>query len=100
MLQTSLTAIKGIGEWTASYIAMRIARDPDTFLATDWVVRKALVDAPLGPKQQPALWQPWRAYAVMALWYKAETQRQRKKVQQTKPVGKHDEVHVVAQSDR
>ncbi len=87
-LQTSLTSIKGIGEWTASYIAMRIARDPDTFLATDWVVRKALVDAPLGPKQQPVLWQPWRAYAVMALWYKAGAQRRQQKIQQAKRVGR------------
>lgn len=78
-LTRSLTAIKGIGEWTASYITMRIARDPDTFLATDWVVRKALVDAPLGPRQQPGLWQPWRSYAVMALWYKADAQRRQKK---------------------
>ena len=92
-LTTSLTAIKGIGEWTASYIAMRIARDPDTFLATDWVVRKALVDAPLGPRHQPALWQPWRSYAVMALWYKADAERQhtqhnrQKKAGEKKPDG-------------
>lgn len=86
-LTTSLTAIKGIGEWTASYIAMRIARDPDTFLPTDWVVRKALVDAPLGARQQPALWQPFRSYAVMALWYKADTERQRKKAGEQKSDG-------------
>ena len=86
-LTTSLTAIKGIGEWTASYIAMRIARDPDTFLATDWVVRKALVDAPLGSRHQPALWQPFRSYAVMALWYKAGTERQRKKAGEQKSDG-------------
>ena len=82
-LTTSLTAIKGIGEWTASYIAMRIARDPDTFLPTDWVVRKALADAPLGPRHQPALWQPWRSYAVMALWYKADTERKRAKANES-----------------
>ncbi len=86
-LTTSLTAIKGIGEWTASYITMRIARDPDTFLPTDWVVRKALVDAPLGARQQPALWQPFRSYAVMALWYKADTERQRKKAGEQKSEG-------------
>jgi len=86
-LTTSLTAIKGIGEWTASYVAMRIARDPDTFLATDWVVRKALVDAPLGPGQQPALWQPWRSYAVMALWYKADAERRQKKTGEKKSDG-------------
>ena len=78
-LQTSLTAIKGIGEWTAGYIAMRIARDPDTFLPTDWVIRKALADAPLGARHQPALWQPWRSYAVMALWFKADVERGQKK---------------------
>lgn len=73
-LQQALTAIKGIGPWTAGYIAMRIARDPDTFLDSDWVVRKALEDAP--SRSQPDRWRPWRAYAVMVLWSRIGRERQ------------------------
>jgi 3-methyladenine DNA glycosylase/8-oxoguanine DNA glycosylase len=73
-LQRLLTAIKGIGPWTAGYIAMRIARDPDTFLDSDWVVRKALEDAP--SRAQSDRWRPWRAYAVMVLWNRIGRQRE------------------------
>lgn len=72
-LQHSLTAIKGIGPWTAGYIAMRIARDPDTFLDSDWVIRKAVEDAPV--PDPAAAWRPWRAYAVMVLWNKVARER-------------------------
>ena len=38
----ALTALTGIGAWTANYIAMRALRWPDAFLANDLVVLKAL----------------------------------------------------------
>ncbi|MBQ8089551.1 MAG: helix-turn-helix domain-containing protein [Pyramidobacter sp.] len=64
-----LLAIKGIGPWTADYIAMRAYGTTDAFLSTDHAVRRAL--APRTPKEALALaerWRPWRSYAVMNLW--------------------------------
>jgi AraC family transcriptional regulator, regulatory protein of adaptative response / DNA-3-methyladenine glycosylase II len=62
----SLTAIPGIGPWTASYVAMRALRDPDVFLPGDVGVRNAL--ARLEGTPDPDRWRPWRSYAVMLLW--------------------------------
>ena len=64
-----LLAIKGVGPWTANYIAMRVLSHPDAFLESDVGVAHALPD--LSPKQRLALaeaWRPWRSYAVMTLW--------------------------------
>jgi len=72
-LERGLLAIRGIGAWTASYIAMRALGDPDAFLATDLGVRHAV--ARLGGDNSPRAiaaaaecWRPWRAHAVMHLW--------------------------------
>ena len=64
-----LLAVKGIGPWTANYIAMRAMSHPDAFLESDAGVVHALPD--LTPKQRLALaesWRPWRSYAVISLW--------------------------------
>ena len=64
-----LLAVKGIGPWTAEYIAMRAMGWPDAFLHTDYGVKKAL--QPRSEKEIRAMaeaWRPWRSYAVMALW--------------------------------
>jgi AraC family transcriptional regulator of adaptative response / DNA-3-methyladenine glycosylase II len=64
-----LTALPGIGPWTAHYIAMRGLRWPDAFPHADLGLRKAL-----GGRSARALlglaeaWRPWRAYAAMHLW--------------------------------
>ena len=65
--------LRGIGDWTAQYIAMRALSHPDAFPAADLILRRqASVDiTPLGTKALIAraqAWQPWRAYAVMHLW--------------------------------
>ncbi|MBA2725797.1 MAG: DNA-3-methyladenine glycosylase 2 family protein [Actinobacteria bacterium] len=69
-LTSQLLALKGIGPWTASYIAMRIPQDPDAFPAADLGVKKAF--ARLGGtgdvETWSARWRPWRSYAVMHLW--------------------------------
>lgn len=65
----SLLSIKGIGPWTANYIAMRALSYPDAFLETDAGVAHALPD--LTPKERLALaeaWHPWRSYAVISMW--------------------------------
>ena len=65
--------IPGIGAWTAGYIAMRCLGWPDAFLATDLEVRKALGTPSPGKILTLAeRWKPWRAYAVMHLWNRAE----------------------------
>lgn len=64
-----LLAIRGIGSWTAQYIAMRTMEWPDAFLETDVGVKKALEDRT--PKEMLALaerWRPWRSYATINLW--------------------------------
>ena len=65
--------IKGIGDWTAHYIAMRALNDPNAFPYSDLILRRAAAppDTTLTPKQLLDLsrqWQPWRAYAVILLW--------------------------------
>jgi len=65
-----LRALPGIGDWTAQYIAMRALSWPDAFPHTDYGVMKALGEK--RPRQvlaQAEPWRPWRAYAVMHLWY-------------------------------
>jgi len=66
-----ICAIKGIGEWTAFYIAMRALNETNAFPFSDLILRRALTKEELTPKQLLALsepWQPWRAYAVILLW--------------------------------
>lgn len=68
-----LQALRGIGPWTASYVAMRALGDPDVFLPGDLGVRRALerLGHPGDPRSTEALaerWRPWRSYAVQHLW--------------------------------
>jgi len=69
-----LGAIRGIGAWTAQYIALRQLREPDAFPAADIGLMRALA-APDGarPTAEALLaraegWRPWRAYAAQHLW--------------------------------
>ncbi len=69
----ALQAVRGIGPWTAGYVAMRALGDPDVFLPTDIGVRNALMalGADGSPKSAAALaerWRPWRSYALHHLW--------------------------------
>lgn len=71
--RAQLLALKGIGPWTADYVTMRALGDPDVFLATDLIVRRAAaaagLPADLGPLDDAAkVWAPWRSYATMHLW--------------------------------
>ena len=67
--------IKGIGPWTANYIAMRAFGEPDAFIAHDLGIIKALT--PKGGTRPTANqvekraenWRPWRAYAAIYLWH-------------------------------
>jgi AraC family transcriptional regulator of adaptative response / DNA-3-methyladenine glycosylase II len=70
--RAALRQIKGIGEWTAQYVSMRVLKYPDAFPASDLGLLKAVrPPARLAPAELSALaerWRPWRAYAAMLLW--------------------------------
>jgi AraC family transcriptional regulator of adaptative response / DNA-3-methyladenine glycosylase II len=65
----TLTALPGVGDWTAQYLAMRALGWPDAFPASDLGLRKALggLDTRAATARAEA-WRPFRAYAVMHLW--------------------------------
>ncbi|MCE1180171.1 MAG: hypothetical protein LWW86_14260 [Micrococcales bacterium] len=79
-LRTALTARRGIGPWTAAYLAMRVGGDPDAWLAGDVALlsgaRRLGILAATGPAAaahrelaaRAERWSPWRAYAAMHLW--------------------------------
>ena len=68
----SLTAIRGVGDWTAQYVAMRVLKYPDAFPATDLGLLKAVIHperaTPAVIRQRAEAWRPWRAYAAMLMW--------------------------------
>jgi AraC family transcriptional regulator of adaptative response / DNA-3-methyladenine glycosylase II len=68
----ALTAIKGIGDWTAQYVAMRALKHPDAFPASDLGLLQAIgVSGAAGTKilrSRAEAWRPWRAYAALLLW--------------------------------
>jgi AraC family transcriptional regulator of adaptative response / DNA-3-methyladenine glycosylase II len=72
-LREQLLSLKGIGPWTADYIALRASGDPDAFPESDLALRKALaIDEQLPHARDVAAravdWSPWRGYAAMLLW--------------------------------
>jgi AraC family transcriptional regulator of adaptative response / DNA-3-methyladenine glycosylase II len=69
-----LRSIRGVGAWTAHYIALRQLREPDAFPAADRALMRALADH-RGRRPSAAellaraeAWRPWRAYAAQHLW--------------------------------
>jgi AraC family transcriptional regulator of adaptative response / DNA-3-methyladenine glycosylase II len=67
----SLLAERGIGEWTAEYIAMRALGWPDAFPHGDLGLRKALgLKTARQVLDASQSWRPWRAYAAVHLWMK------------------------------
>jgi AraC family transcriptional regulator, regulatory protein of adaptative response / DNA-3-methyladenine glycosylase II len=63
----ALLEVRGIGPWTAGYIALRALRDPDAWPSGDLVLIKRM--AALGiPDDHIERWRPWRAYAALHLW--------------------------------
>lgn len=72
-LTNELTALDGIGAWTAHYIAMRAGGEPDAFPASDLgllraAARLGIAGGVKGLSVRAEAWRPWRAYAAMHLW--------------------------------
>lgn len=68
----ALTTIRGIGAWTAAYIAMRALGEPDAFPSGDLVLRRMAGGcSPRELERRAECWRPWRAYAVVLLWQDA-----------------------------
>jgi AraC family transcriptional regulator, regulatory protein of adaptative response / DNA-3-methyladenine glycosylase II len=73
----SLQAIKGIGPWTAHYIAMRALAWPDAWPPQDVALLNAmnLPNTAKGQREADVMaepWRPWRSYAVLHTWRKLE----------------------------
>lgn len=67
------SSIKGIGDWTINYVAMRGLGMVDSFPSKDLGVIKALTKDEKKPTQKEILligekWRPYRAYATLCLW--------------------------------
>ena len=75
-LSADLTALPGIGPWTAQYVCMRVLGDPDVLMTGDLVLRQGATALGL-PADARALadhaqrWSPFRSYAGLHLWQAA-----------------------------
>ncbi|GAB6939369.1 AlkA N-terminal domain-containing protein [Isoptericola variabilis] len=82
-LRAALVARRGIGPWTAAYVAMRVLRDPDAWLDGDVALLAGAAaagvdlglpdDAPRAARSRALAghaerWAPWRSYAALHLW--------------------------------
>ncbi|MDB4968464.1 MAG: ada [Myxococcales bacterium] len=70
-LVARLTALPGIGAWTAQYLAMRLG-EPDGFPAGDLWLRRALGLEERALVGRAEAWRPFRAYAAVQLWQSEE----------------------------
>lgn len=71
--QKNFSSVRGIGEWTVNYVAMRGLGIRDAFPATDLGVIKALTKGEKRPTKKEIqtmgdAWRPWRSYATLCLW--------------------------------
>ncbi len=68
----ALERVRGIGEWTSQYIAMRAFGERDAFMPGDLVLRRIAGGCSARELERRShVWRPWRAYAVMLLWQSA-----------------------------
>lgn len=69
----ALTALPGIGSWTASYIAMRAWSWPDVFLTGDYLIKQRFLGmTPRQIERYAERWWPWRSYATLHLWHSSQ----------------------------
>ena len=64
-----LCELRGVGPWTAHYIAMRACGERDAFPSADLGLRRALgLSGARELEARAERWRPWRAYAAIHLW--------------------------------
>ena len=76
-VRAALTAIKGIGPWTADIYLLMVLRRPDAWPSADLALAVAVqqikgLAARPGPQELEMLgwaWRPWRAVAARLLWH-------------------------------
>lgn len=61
----TLLSLRGIGPWTANYIALKALRSTDTFPGSDLILARALE---LHPIEVIERMRPWRGYVASLLW--------------------------------
>lgn len=73
--RSRLLTVRGIGEWTVNYVAMRALGMRDCFPASDLGILKAM--ARDGQRRMPEeilriaeRWRPYRSHAALCLWQK------------------------------
>jgi len=77
-VESALRAIRGIGPWTASIVALRALGDPDALPAADLGLRRALgrgrrLASAREVERRAERWRPWRGYATLWLWSEGAT---------------------------
>ncbi|XPV76128.1 MAG: DNA-3-methyladenine glycosylase 2 family protein [Desulfovibrio sp.] len=83
-------ALKGIGEWTVNYVAMRGLGMVDSFPASDLGIIRAFTSGETTPtvkeiETHAEKWRPYRAYATLCIWNSpASAPRAKNKTSQTK----------------
>lgn len=70
----ALTAVKGIGVWTAHMFLIFALRRPDVLPVGDLGIRNAIrrayaLEAPPAPARIEEIGRPWRPFASVASWY-------------------------------
>jgi len=73
----SIMALKGIGKWTADYMALRVLRHTDAFPETDLILARVLKSH--HPKHTLEKLRPWRGYAAALFWREYAEQLTRRK---------------------
>ena len=64
--KTTVRTVKGIGAWSAEYMALRALGDTDAFPATDLVLQRFMN---ANPNIDPDVVRPWRSYLAVYLWH-------------------------------
>ena len=78
--RSRLLEIRGLGDWTVQYIAMRALGDPDAFPANDLgLMRATSMTSAREISRRAETWRPWRAYAAMYLW-QANGEKEQKRI--------------------
>lgn len=91
---SALSALRGIGDWTAAYIAMRALGEPDGFPSADLVLRRVAGNLSARElEKRSQAWRPWRAYAVMLLWQNAKDDSERSRRTRHAEPGSRSKLH-------